>query len=54
VRPEDAAEWFEEIEDRGVLDCEWCVPAEQKAHILVVRRPRIPPDEVWLQIQRFI
>ena len=54
VRPEDAAEWFEEIEDRGVLDCEWCMPAEQKAHILVVRRPKIPPDEIWLQIQRFI
>lgn len=54
VAPEHAAEWFEEIEDRGNLDCEWCIPFERDAQILVVRRPRMAPDEIWLRMRRFL
>lgn len=54
VAPEHAAEWFEEIEDRGSLDCEWCMPFERDAQILVVRRPRMAPDEIWLRMRRFL
>jgi hypothetical protein len=54
LRPDDAAKWFEEIEDRGTPDCEWCMPMEQNAHILIVRKPRISPSEIWQRLRRFI
>ena len=54
VRPEHAAQWFGSVEDRGTLDCEWCMPHERDAHILVVREPRMPPDEIWLRMRRFM
>jgi hypothetical protein len=54
VDPGTAAQWFDEIEDRGTLDCQWCMPFEQKAHILVVRKPRITGDEFWLRIRRYM
>ena len=54
VQPEAAAEWFTSIEDRGVLGCKWCLPGEPKAHILVVREPRISPDEFWSKVRRFM
>lgn len=53
IRPEHAAEWFNEIEDRGTLDCEWCMPYERDAHILIVREPRLAPDEIWRRMRRF-
>jgi len=54
IPPERAAAWFNQIEDRGTLDCEWCMPFERAAHILVVREPRLPPDEIWRRMRRFM
>jgi len=54
VRPERAAEWFEKIEDQGTLDCMWCMPYERDAHILIVRGPRLAPDEIWRRMRRFM
>ncbi|MCP4038561.1 MAG: glycosyltransferase family 39 protein [bacterium] len=54
IRPERAAEWFEDVEDHGTLECEWCVPYEKRAHILVLRKPRVAPEEIWRRMRRFI
>jgi len=30
------------------------MPFERAAHILVVREPRLPPDEIWRRMRRFM
>jgi hypothetical protein len=54
IRLADAVEWFEEVDDRGTVACDWCMPVERKAHILVLRGPRLAPDEIWRRMRRFM
>lgn len=46
--------WFEHVERVETVECQWCMPYQNHSPIHIVRGLKIPLDEFWLQMKRFI
>ena len=51
---DDNAELFEEIEIVGRTESRWSMPFERGLDVSIARRPKVPIDEAWPRLKRYI
>jgi hypothetical protein len=51
---EDLEAVFEEVSEAARFTCRDCMPYENGRAIWVCRRPRVPIEELWPSVKRFI
>ena len=51
---DDNAEFFAEIEIVGQTASRWSMPYERGLDVSIARRPKVPIDEAWPRLKRYI
>jgi hypothetical protein len=51
---EELEPWFEHIERVDTIQCEWCMPYQNDSPVHIARGLKLPLEEFWLEIKRFM
>ena len=51
---EELEPWFESVERVDTIQCRWCMPYQNDSPVHVVRGLKLPLEEFWLDIKRFM
>lgn len=50
----ELAEWFERVERADTVRCDYCMPHENDVPVWICRGLRIPVEEMWARLRRYI
>jgi hypothetical protein len=51
---EELEQWFETVERVDTVRCEWCMPFQNDAPVHIARGLKVPLEQFWREIKRYI
>jgi len=51
---EELEPWFEHIERVDTVTCQWCMPYQNDSPVHIARGLKVPLEQFWLEIKRFL
>jgi hypothetical protein len=51
---EELEPWFDHIERVDTIECQWCMPYQNHSPVHIARGLKVPLDEFWLEMKRFL
>jgi hypothetical protein len=51
---EELLRWFDSVERVDTVRCRWCMPYQSDAPVHIARGLKVPPDQFWREIKRYM